>query len=45
MDDEKFGIDLETLLSRLVPDEADSAFIKLHAFSSRPTIVAVDPQQ
>jgi hypothetical protein len=35
MDDEKFGIDLKTLLSRLVPDEDDSAFTKLHAIKAK----------
>jgi hypothetical protein len=30
-DDEKFGTDLQTLLTRLVPDENDSVFIKLDA--------------
>jgi len=31
MDDEKFGIDLDSLLSRLVPDRSDPAFRKLDA--------------
>jgi hypothetical protein len=35
MDDEKFVIDLDTLLSRLIPDENDSAFIKLAAIKAK----------
>jgi hypothetical protein len=35
MDDEKFGIDLEVLLSRLIPNKNDSAFIKLDAVKAK----------
>jgi hypothetical protein len=34
-DDEKFGTDLQTLLTRLVPDENDSVFIKLDAIRAK----------
>jgi hypothetical protein len=33
--DEKFGIDLETLISRLLPNRNDSAFIKLDAIRGK----------
>jgi len=35
MDDEKFGIDLDSLLSRLVPDRGDPAFGKLDAIRAK----------
>jgi len=35
MDDEKFGADLDSLLSKLVPDRSDSAFSKLDAIRAK----------
>jgi len=35
MGDEKFGADLETLVSRLVPDKSDSAFAKLNSIKAK----------